>query len=248
MPLNGIHSGGALSIGGALSAPELVSFSANGSAAALVSSGGGTLQILTNLEDTPRITTQADVSGLDATAVTVSNDGALAVVLTRTGEVYLVPSSGSPRLIFRTGSPAGLSFLPDQSLAIADGAAGTITVIDGLTSQPFTRATISGPYLSGEVALLQASSDGKFLLLAASKAQTAYRIDLADQSVRSLDVPASVSRLERLSGDVFLFSANPGEAAWLLIADTDGLRAGFAQFAGAPFVNKTPPRRVGPPR
>src|SRR5207253_847482 len=139
------------------------------------------------------------------------------VILTRTGEVYLVPSSGSPRLIFRAGSTAGFSFLPDQSLAIADGVAGIVTVIDGLTSQPFTRMAITVPYLSGDAVFVQATSDGKSLIVAAHKGQTAYRIDLADQSVRSLDVPASVSMLDRLNGDIFLFSANPGEAAWLLM-------------------------------
>jgi len=242
LPLNGNQFGSVVPIHGAMSTPELVSFSSNGRNAALVSLGG-VLQILTHLEETPQIAMQTDISELDATVVTVSNDGTLSVVLTRTGEVYLVPSSGSPRLICRTGSPAGLSFLPDQALVIADGAAGTVTVIDGLMSQPFTRATISGPYLSGDAAFVQASSDGKSVILSAYKGQTAYRIDLVDQSASSLNLPAGVSMLERLNGNIFVFSANPGEAAWFLMADNANLRAGFAQFAGASVVRSSPPRR-----
>lgn len=246
--LNGTLPGSVIPVDGAMSAPGLVSFSSNGQTAALVSGDGGTLQILTHLEATPRISMQADISKLDTAAVTASNDGAMPVILTRTGEVYLVPSSGSPRLIFRTGSTAGFSFLPDQSLAIADGAAGMVTVIDGLTSQPFTRMAIPVPYLSGDGAFVQASSDGKSLIVAAYKGQTVHRIDLVDQSVRSLDVRASVSMLERLNGDIFLFSANPGEAAWLLMADDVNLRAGFAQFTGKQVVNAPSPKRPGPAR
>jgi hypothetical protein len=66
--------------------------------------------------------------------------------------------------------------------------------------------------------------------VAVDGATTAYRIDLIDRSVRPLDVPAGVTQLDRLRGsDVLLFSANSGEAAWLLRTDGPNLRAGFAQ-------------------
>jgi hypothetical protein len=242
MPLNRTVPGSVAPIFGAMSAPALMSFSSNGRNAALVSRTGGVLQILTHLADTPQITLQSDISQLGVIAAAVSDDGTLPAVLTRTGEVYLILPGGSPSLIGRAGSPAGIGFLPSQAaLAIIDGASATVTVVDGLNAQPLTRMVIPGPNLSGDAIFVQASSDGISLVFSVDGGQTAYLANLGDQSVHSLDVPAGFSMLERLNGDIFLFAANPNEAAWLLFADGGNLRAGFAQFAGKSVQREAPP-------
>ena len=234
MTFNGIHPSAVTSISGAVSTPDMIAFSPTGRAAVLVSNATGLLQVLTGLDGTPQVAMQAgisDLAGAGIQAAAVSDDGSLPVVLTGDGRIYLASAGASSKLIFQTGVPAGLSFLPNQpALAIADGNAATVSVMDGLANLPFPRVVVSGPSLSGDHIFMQGSSDGKSVVMAAGGATTAYRIDLTDRSVRPLDVPAGVSQLERLGGsDVFLFSANPGEAAWLLLADSVSLKTGFAQ-------------------
>lgn len=229
LPWNGVAPGSVAPVPGAMEAPDLVSFSPSGESAILVSLRNAAIQALTGLPGAAQAGAQLNVSSLGVIAAAISDDGTLSVVLTASGNVYLVPASGPPTLIFHAGTPAGLSFLPGQPVvAIADGAAATVTLIGGLNSQSFTSMAIAGPRLAGTAALLQSSMDGQSLILSANGGQTAYRIDLASQSVSSLDVPAAISRLDRVSGDLFLFSANPGEAAWLLLEDGSSLRAGFA--------------------
>jgi hypothetical protein len=58
-----------------------------------------------------------------------------------------------------------------------------------------------------------------------------------------LAVPATLSELERLpGGDAFLFSANPGEAAWLLLSNGPNLSAVFAQSTEEPRLRRAQPR------
>ena len=240
LPLTALPAGAVTPIYGAISRPDLVSFSSNGQNAALLSRSGGILQVLSGLPGTPQVSLQSDMSQLGTVAaVVVSDDGSLAAVLTGGGGVYLVRPGGSYTPIFQAGSPAGLTFLLNQeALAIADGAAGTITVIQELNSQPSSRLVIPGPNLSGDGVFLQPSSDGKALILAAHGGQTAYRIDLTEQSVSSVALPTSFSMLERFRGDMFLFSADAGKAAWMLLADGGSLRLGFAQFVGSPALTR----------
>lgn len=133
----------------------------------------------------------------------------------------------------RAGLPAGIAFLPARaSLAVADGAAGTVTVIDGLNGQPSMREAVPAAVISADSLFLQTTSDGTAVILAGSGSQTAYRVGLAGQTVRSLDVQAAISGLDRLMGDVFLFSAVPNQAAWMIEADGANFVASFAQFNG----------------
>lgn len=234
MPFNGMQPVSVVPIGKALSAPDIVRFSPGGRAAAIVSNAAAAVQVLTGLDSTPQLAMQAGISGLGlVTMAAVSDDGTLVAALTGEGRVFLLSATKAPQLIFQAGSPAGISFLPGQpAIAIADGGAAAITVIDGLNKVPFTRIVMSGPSLSGGRVMVQASGDAQSLFVAAYGGTSAYRIDFATRSMRTLAVPASLSQLERLpGGDVFLFSANPGDAAWLLLSDGQNLTAAFAQPA-----------------
>lgn len=232
LSFQGSTAGSVVSIAGAVSAPELVSFSPNGRNAALLAPGRETLQLLTGLGGNPEIALRWDVSGLDVSAAAIGDDGTVPVILTRAGEVYQLSPGGSRNLLLRSGSNSAIGFLPAQSsLVVADGTAATLTVIDGLNGTPSMRS-IALPSLPASDLFVRGLSGGAAVILAASGSRTAYRVNLLDQSVRSLDVPASVSRMDSLGGDAFLFSANPNEAAWILQADNGNFGAVFAQFNG----------------
>jgi hypothetical protein len=245
LPFSGLQPGGVALIDNALSAPDIVTFSPGGRSAAIVSNAAGMVQVLTGLDGTPLLAMQTGISGLGVVgAAAVSDDGTLTAVLTSEGRVFLVSPTQAPQFIFQAGSPAGMSFLPaQQALAIVDGAAGTISILDGLNRTPFIRSVLPGPSLSGGV-LMRVSGDAQSLFVAARGGTSAYRIDFASRSMSTLEVPASLSQLERLpGGDIFLFSANPGEAAWLLLANGTNLSASFAQPTEEPRV-----RRAAQPR
>jgi hypothetical protein len=234
LPFNGIEPRDAIPIGDAMSAPDLVSFSPSGRSAVIVWKAAAALQVLSGLDGVPRLMMQTGISSLgEIGAAAVSDDGTRASALMKDGHIFLLSPTQSPQLIFQADSPAGMSFLPDQqTVAIADGGAGTVSVIDGLNGVPFPRVVMPGPNLSGDAVLVQPSGDARSLFLAAHGGAVAYRVDLADRNVQSLIVPAKFSVLERLRGrDLFLFRASPGEAAWLLLFDGENLSAGFAQSA-----------------
>ena len=227
--------GSAIPLDNAISAPDIVGFSPAGRSAVIVSNRLAMLQVFTGLNGVPRLAMQTGISGLgEIGTAAVSDDGTLTVALTADGRVYLLSPSQTPQTIFQTGSPAGITFLQNQpAVAIADGGAATVSVIDGLNGVPFTRVTIPGPKLSGDAVLVQTSLDGQSLFVAAHGGTSAHRIDLVNRTMQSIEAPARFSELERLpGGDVFLFSANPGEAAWLLMSDGANLSAGFAQSTG----------------
>lgn len=231
----GMVPGAVTAISGAMAMAELVSFSPNGKNAILVSRAEGMLQVLTQLDTTPQVALQSDISQLEVAAAAISDDGTLAVVLTNAGALYRLAPNNSPEWLFQASSSAGIGFLPNQQvLAIADGAGSTITLLDGLASQPFLRMKLPGPALSGSAIFVQGSSDGNSVIVSAAGAENVYRAELRTQILSAIGLPTTVSRFDRLQGDLFLLSANSGEAAWLLLADGDNLRAGFAQFVRQP--------------
>jgi hypothetical protein len=232
MAFSGMLPGSVITIDGVMSAPDIISFSPSGRSAVIHSKAAARLQVLTGLDTTPTVTLQSDTSSLgELSAAAVSDDGTMAVALTSEGRAFLLSSAPAPQLIYQAGSPAGLGFLPDQpAIAIADGGSANITVLDGLNRTPFTRIMMRGPNLSGGGLIVQASADAESLFVAALGETTIYRAGFADQSMRTLAVPAPLSRFERFrGGDNFLFSANTGEAAWLLWSDGSNLSAAFAQ-------------------
>jgi len=231
-------AGPLLPIDGAVSAPGLIAFSPNGRSAVLVSPPRELLQVVTGLDGTPRISIQAVLPDLGPlTAAALSDDATLPLVLGADGSVYLPSPNGTPRVVVRVGAPASLAFLPGQSsIAIADGLAGTISVLDGLAGSPTTRISIAAPSsVVGGGLLLGASGDGRYLIAAAAGTSTANQIDLSDGSAQPLALQTPVTRLDRLrKDDVFLFAANPGEAAWMVQPYSGGPRAGFSSLQNPP--------------
>ena len=241
---NGITPGPVTPIPAAFSNPATVGFSPSGRSAILISdrSSSSTMQVLSHLDSSPQVSLEIDLSQLDVRTVVIDDDGMFPVVLTTEGELYLLKSSGSAMPIFRTGPRSAVGFLPNQQvLAVADGSATAIVMIDGLSSQPFTRQVVSGPSLSGTGAFLQGSSDGNSLILSSGK--SIYHIDLTNQTLSVVNLQVSAARLDRLNGDLFVVSANPNEAAWLALFDGVSLKVGFAQSTDRP-LERTPIRRT----
>lgn len=232
---DGAAPGAATPIAGSLPSPDLVAFSPNGRNAVVYASLSGALQVLTHLDTAPQIAIEADASSLAVAAVAIGDDGALPVVWTRGAAVYLLRAGASPAPLFATGATGGMTFLPNQPvLAVVDGSAGSLTLLENLAGRPTTRLTISGPQLSGDGIFVSATADGSGLIFGAAGGDTVYRADLAGQVVSSVNLPAGISRLERIGRDVFLVSAKAGDAAWMVQADGATLRAGFAQGIARP--------------
>lgn len=236
---SGARASAVMPIGIPLSEPDILSFSPTGRSAVLVSVTLRRLQVIAGLDKAPQlapmVASEIDISGLGGIdAAAVSDDGTLSVVLGGGGRVWLLESGQPPQLIFQVGSPAGVSFLSGQaSVAIFDGAAARLTVIGGLNGVPSTLTAISGPAFSGGVVFVQSSADGKSVFVAEKGDTAAYQLEIASGALRSLQVPVSLARFDQMgSADSFLFSANPGQAAWLLLADGANLSAGFSQPAG----------------
>lgn len=236
MSFTGAKAGSVSPIAGAMAAPDSVSFSPTGTAAALMSATTGTLQILTGLGSTPQLGMTFQVSDLmraGLPAAAVSDDGSLAVALTGDGSVYLLSGTNPRQLIFRAGSAAGMAFFPNRaSVAIVDGSGGGASVIDNLTISPGAKRVASGLSIPPGQVLVQPSLDGQSIFTAATGGRTGIRIDISSGQVQTVQLAVNSDSLERLrNGDTFLLSALPGASAWLLVGDAQGLRATFAALA-----------------
>lgn len=225
-------------VAGALTSPNLVSFSPGGKSAALFSATAGAVQVITGLDATnPKIAYQFSTSGLLAPqSVNISDSSALALILEQDGRLDLVSSGGNMQTVV-TGSPnAGIAFLPGQSAALlVDGAAGTLSLLTGLDGVPQAQQlTASLPSAAGPV-LVQTSRDGRYAFVVVEPVNSAYRIDLASGQVSSLAINDAVNRLDRLGiGDNFVVSAEPGKSAWLLIGGAANLETVFAPVPTIP--------------
>jgi hypothetical protein len=224
-------------IDGGLAGADLVAFSPRGVSAALLSKQAGSIQVVKGLDKGASLSAQFALPSMGASlvALAVSDAGDLVAGLFDDGGVYLL-SQGSAQFITRAGTPAGIAFLPDQSsLALADGAAGTVVVIDGIGGSLATRATASIGTVSGSLILIASTADGKSLLLAGLGASSIVRVNLGDLSSSTLLAASSVSRLERFgNGNDFFFSGGgSGTALWILSAGGADLQTSFAQpFSG----------------
>jgi hypothetical protein len=236
MNFSGAKAGNVTPIAGALAAPDSVSFSPTGSAAALTYAAMGTMQILTGLDSNLHVGMTFQVSDLVSTgllATAVSDDGTLAVVLTSDGSVYLLSGANPRQLIFRAGTPAGIGFFPNRaSVAIVDGNAGVASVIDNLAISPGAKRVASGMSIPPGQVLVQPALDGQSIFAVATGGRSAIRIDISSGQVQTLSLGVTTASLERLrNGDTFSFSALPDASAWLLVSDAQGLRTTFAPLA-----------------
>jgi hypothetical protein len=237
LTFSGLTPGNVQTVAGALTSPDLVSFSPNGTSAALFSKAAGMVQVITALGTAPRIAYQFSTSGmLTPQSLGISDNSALALVLEEDGRVDLVSNGGNPQTLSRGNPNSGIAFLPGQSTAVlVDGRAGTLSLLTGLAGVPQVQQ-ISGslPSFAGPV-LVQTSQDGRFAFTVFESASSAYRIDLTSGQTSSAAINGAATRLDRLgAGDNFVVSAEPGNSAWFLIGTAANLEVVFAPIAPVP--------------
>jgi hypothetical protein len=145
------------------------------------------LQILTILDATPSVVREAQMSDFaNVRLVAVNDGGTLAVIAADDGNLY-VWSPSTPALFLYVAPGASACLLPDSdSLVVAEGSSGNITVINNLARSPTVRLMAAGLKTSGNQLFVQASMDGRWLFLAESGNKSAFRIDLVTGEVQSL--------------------------------------------------------------
>lgn len=239
MTFSGVTAGSVQTVAGALTSPDLVSFSPGGTSAALFSTAAGAVQVLTALNTAPRIAYQFSTSGmLTPQSLRISDNSALALVLEADGSVDLVSNGGNMQTVSRGNPNSGIAFLPGQSTAVlVDGSAGTLSLLTSLDGVPQVRQiTGSLPSSAGSV-LVQTSQDGKYAFAVLEPVSSAYRIDLTSGQTSSVAINGVANRLDRLgTGDNFVVSAEPGKSAWFLIGTAANLETIFAPVPTLPEV------------
>lgn len=232
----GVNTNVVHAIGGTFAAPDAVAFSPNGSSAALLS--GAAIQIV-RMNGTAQLAWQAEVSGLPSvSSLSVSDDGALVLVLTREGALYSLSGNGVPQIVAQTSGFAAVTFLPNQMTAVIYDA-GKLTLLENLTAQFASRVVVAGLENQGLYrgrALLQISRDGRFAFSATYGGHAVNGTELATGETANVESPVNTVMLDRLrDGETFLLSAEPGSSAWLLVAQGADL--------GVVFAPRTPARR-----
>jgi len=227
-------------IADAAAIPDLVSFSPLGGSAGLLTSLS-VIQVLTGLDSTPRVTFEVDFfdpSGLKKIAV--SDDGQLLAALTAAGQVYLLSGSTAPLLACAASPSAGIAFLPNRStVVIADAGNGTMTLANMVNGVPVVQTVTGSLSSSGGETLVEASRDGASVFVVVSGGTSAVRVELLTGSMQTMTLPALATRLDRLrDGESFVFSAEPGHAAWFLTGRGAGLQAVFAAAASSSEVSR----------
>jgi DNA-binding beta-propeller fold protein YncE len=169
-----------------------------------------------------------DPSGVNKIAV--SDDGQMLMVLTGAGQVYIVSGSMPPALAYAGSATLGMAFLPNQSMAlVADGVNGTVSLIKTSGGVPQVQAVTNSLGSAGGEMLIAASRDGTVAVVVETGSASASRVDLTVGSIQAGSLPATATRLDRLrDGESFVFSAEPGRAAWILTGLASGLQAVFA--------------------
>jgi hypothetical protein len=252
LQFNGALIKGVHSIDAGIFAPDLVAFSPNGTSAALFSAGLNIIQVIIDLDGSPRTKYQLDLSGIAGFhTVAVSEDGAGLILLTEEGSVYFLLNAGTPQLIYNADPTSGISFLPSvlNSAIIVDGSKGKAVLVANLSDVPATQIVTENLDLSDSQTMVQTSSDGRSVFVATKGGGSAYRVDAITGDVEALILPVASSRLDRvLNGEAFTISAEDGLSVWFLVKDNTPLRTVFAApMAPAPSKQQddTPQSLVG---
>jgi hypothetical protein len=179
----------------------------------------------------PLVAWQADLTGLpNVRTMALADDGSFLLVLAQDATVYLLTNGAAPQPLLAAGLASGIAFLSSRNSAVvADSDSGNISVLSNLDNAVATQIVTNALDLSTGQVFVQSSSDGSAVFTLAAGGASAYRIDLSSGNMQSLALPVPASRLDRVRfGETFLFSAAPGQTAWLLTSDATGLSAVFA--------------------
>jgi hypothetical protein len=216
-------SGPLVAIEGAISQPDIVSFSPNGGAAVLYSATQGRLQVVSGLPATPRVVREISSSDLPIAVrlLALADDGATLLEGGANSSVYWLAVGVEPQLLTTVGDLEGLAFVPKTNNAmIFDRNGGSLTLLQNVNSAPSNRSLVDGlTGLEGKIALQVTAGSA---LLTSANASHLWQIDLQSLRVQDLLLPGAATMLEplRTSGK-YLLSWQSGQPAW--IVDTSGL-------------------------
>ncbi len=220
-----LDSQSAVPIVGSLESCDAAWFSPTGAAVAVRS--GARVQIIRGLPAAAAAGAQIAVNG---SWIAPSDDGRLLLSASPDGVVHLAHDGSPPvPLLFETDAAAA-TFLPlSHDAVIADRRNGSLILMSDLDRNGTTLVVASGLEIGAGEVFLRPSADGRsvFLTWAGSQRLLWIAID-PEVAPRAIDLPVAASRLDAMrSLDTFLFSAEPGQPAWLLVRAADGVRSVF---------------------
>lgn len=211
----------ALKLDAAMASPSQIVFSPSGSAVILYQQASRKLQLVTGLPGNPSVA-DLSLSGVPdpADATAVSDDGRLILLSSpdpTAGQVWLLPTDGSPQLLPFPGSR--LSFRPNSQDVLTATTAGDVYLVRDVTVSADYRQIYAGSGGTSNPVAVSFSPDGTLGYVAAASGILTV-IDLASGASNTTDcrcVPAvlqpmstaSIFRISEISGaSVILFEGS----------------------------------------
>lgn len=216
--LTGAIKQSGMTIAGALSRPDLVSFSPRGTASALYSQTEGRLQIVNHLPSQPVVSRQLSVLGLGVPSRIELSDDAELVLAEFADEGWMFSLSGASWMALPIGfTPRALSFVPNtHDVAFIDIAQSAIVLLPKVEDAASTYQTVAQNIRADR---LSVTKDGEHIVVANSDAGQIWTIAVKTGVVTAKEGAWNVQALSTLrDGFTFLISSSPGVALLRLSA------------------------------
>lgn len=151
------NPGPLIEISGAISRPDIVSFSPNGAAAVVYSASEGQLEVLEGLPASPRVAREISSADLPNAVrfLALADDGATLLEGTENGSVYRLTEDGGAQLLDTVGDLEGMAFVPQSDNAlIFDRNGSSLSLLQSVNTTPSNRSLVGGlTGLGGKIAL-----------------------------------------------------------------------------------------------
>ena len=205
-------------VSGAIEQPAIVAFSPGGSAAAVLSTEEGRLQVLAGLPASPRIARSLNLSDLPANIRTLAlaDDAVTLLAGTADGSVLALRTGKTAQLLFSAHDLGGIAFAPASTNALLfDRDGNRAMMIENIATSPSTRMLAEGVAgITGDVVL---GFDGGAAIVGAINARQLSRINLQTLQVDTVNLPVALTMLQPLqAAHRFLISSQSGQPAWIV--------------------------------
>lgn len=207
--------GASITVPGAMSSPDLIEFSAEGSAAALYSAKSHQIQIVTGLPAAPQVTRELSVTD-DVAALAISADAGTLLAAASNGNVLLLAADGSTRLVASGNSIVALRFLADASRAAAiDQARNQILLLSGLPDAPAVQVLQNEQGGVNSPSAVQVTADGRRALIANTGNNNILNVDLTTGDVSATPCAFPPAFLQPLPRGTFLVTDTERKLVWI---------------------------------
>jgi len=224
--------GPVVEISGAISQPDIVSFSPSGAAAALYSSSQGTIEVVSGLPSTPHLAFSISSTDLPNAIglIALADDGTTLLGGTANSSVYRLVAGSAPLMVDTVGDLEGVAFVPQsQNALIFDRNNSSLSLLQNVNGSASASSLVGGlTGLGGKITLQVAAG---LAMVTGTSSNQLWQINLQNSHVQSQQLPATATTLQplRTSGK-YLVSWQSGQPAW--IVDTSG-QAGAVFFVPA---------------